>query len=110
METDYAKYRGKCKEFAEQAVKNEPTLRLVKGWYDCPIWGEQQHWWAVRPDGTIFDPTKDQFPSKGLGFYKEYKGILRCEYCSKEVKEEDANMVEHHVYCSDRCYARDIGF
>ena len=75
--TDYQKYRGKCKEFSQEAVLRDPTLRLVRGFYHCPFWGEQPHWWTVRLDGSIYDPTKDQFPSKGLGNYEEFTGPYR---------------------------------
>jgi len=110
-ETDYSRYRGKCKEMSEAACAADPTLRLVRGFYHCPIWGQQQHWWTERADGTIVDPTVRQFPTAGAGAtYEEYDGIIECEYCSKRVSEDDACMVEHHAYCSDSCYARDIGF
>ena len=110
METDYEKYRGKCKQMSEELCAKDVSLTLVKGWYHCPIWGEQEHWWCKKPDGTIVDPTVNQFPSKGLGEYQEYAGIVCCEYCGKEVKEEDAYFVEHHVYCSYKCYGHDVGF
>jgi len=69
---DYLTYRGKCKDLSEEAVRKDPELRLVRGHYFCPIWKrEEQHWWCVRKDGTIHDPAKYQFPSRGLGVYKE---------------------------------------
>ena len=107
---DYEKYRGKCKRFSEELCTQDVTLTLVKGWYHCPIWGAQEHWWCKKPDGTVVDPTAKQFPSKGIGEYEEYVGILCCEYCGTDVKEEDAYLVEHHVYCSYKCYGSDIGF
>lgn len=107
---DYRKYRGKCKEFAEAAVAADPSLRLVRGHYYCPHWGEQPHWWTVRADGSIYDPTAAQFPSKGTGAYIEFNGVIACEYCGKEVPESEAYLVEHHAYCSSKCYGHDIGF
>ena len=108
--TDYEKYRGKCKELSEELCTKDETLTLVKGWYHCPIWGPQEHWWCKKPDGTIVDPTAKQFPSKGIGEYEEYNGVLICEYCGTQVQEKDAYSVEHHVYCSYKCYGKDIGF
>lgn len=109
--SDYLTYRGRCKELAEEACKADPSLRLVRGWYFCPVWGQQAHWWAVRENGEIVDPSVRQFPTKGVGAeYVEFDGMVSCEHCGQEVKEEDAYQVEHHVYCSDRCYGRDIGF
>ena len=108
--SDYEKYRGKCFELASAACTADPSLTLVRGWYHCPIWGNQAHWWCVKPDGTIVDPTAKQFPSAGLGAYEPYDGMITCEYYSKEVPEQDACMVEHHTYCSNECYGHDIGF
>jgi hypothetical protein len=34
-ESDYMKYRGKCKEMSEALVKENPKLRLVRGHYYC---------------------------------------------------------------------------
>ena len=31
----------------------------------------------TRPDGTIYDPTKDQFPSAGLGTYTEFDKVRK---------------------------------
>jgi hypothetical protein len=109
--TDYEKYRGKCKEMSEALCATDSTLRLVRGYYHCPIWGPQPHWWVVNASGEILDPSAAQFPTKGLGAdYEEFDGMISCEYCGRSVLEEDAYMVEHHAYCSNSCYAGDIGF
>ena len=109
--TDYLQYRGRCRELAEQAIAEDLTLRLVRGYYLCPLWGKQSHWWCQRGDGTIVDPSVRQFPTAGIGAeYIEFDGMIECEYCHKQAKEEDAYMVEHHAYCSYECYGHDIGF
>ncbi len=105
---DYLKYRGRCRELAEAAVKVDPTLTLIRGYYHCPFWGEQQHWWCKAPDGKIVDPSKDQFPSKGAGVYVEFDGSYECEYCGKPVKEDDAYFNGHHAYCSYDCAYHDV--
>lgn len=111
MSFDYLQYRGKCKEYAEKLCADDETLTLVRGWYHCPLWGKQAHWWAKKPDGTIIDPTVKQFPTVGNGAtYEEYNSYIDCEFCGKSVHEQDAYFVDHHVYCSDQHYARDIGF
>lgn len=110
MEDNYTKYRGKCKEFCEEAIKNDPTLTLVRGHYHCPVWNTREpHWWCVRNDGAIFDPTCLQFPSEGSGFYEPYNGMITCEVCDKEVKEEDGCIYHNHTYCSEKCLRWDIG-
>lgn len=111
MSTDYLEYRGKCKELAEQAVQADPSLRLVRGFYHCPMWGKQQHWWCERSDGTVVDPSVKQFPTQGaMATYEEYDGNIECEYCNKVVPEDKAYVYAHHVYCSYTCFGHDIGF
>lgn len=109
--TDYLDYRGKCKELAEASVVADSSLRLVRGWYYCPLWGKQAHWWAVKPDGTIVDPSVKQFPTAGVGAeYEEYNGQIECEFCRKELPETQAYFYAHHAYCSYECYGHDVGF
>ena len=74
----YKKYRGKCKEFAERAIKDKPhlNLRLVRGYYNCLFDGRQQHWWCVNENGKIYDPTYLQFKDGGLGGYEEFNGTV----------------------------------
>lgn len=110
MESDYLKYRGKCKEYCDNAIKDDPTLRLVRGWYTCFVWRtREEHWWTVRQDGTIYDPTALQFPSKGLGEYEEFAGMLECAECGKEVSEYDAHPMGAYVCCSYECCGRLVG-
>lgn len=106
-----AQLRGHCKVLAEAAVANDPTLRLVRGWYHCPVWGAQQHWWTVRLDGSIYDPTAMQFPSGGLGKYDEFDGIITCANCGKTVPEAEADIIGngHYAVCSHACYGQFVG-
>lgn len=106
---DYTKYRGKCKEMSEALVAADPTLRLVRGHYYDTMWGEQAHWWCAKPDGEIVDPTKDQFPSKGAGVYVEFSGIVQCDQCGKEMKEEDAIFMSSYPVCSNQCARSLVG-
>lgn len=107
--SDYATYRGKCKEMSEALIAADNSLSLVRGYYHCPIWGKQAHWWVKKPDGTIIDPTKNQFPSKGLGTYEEYDGTVECAECGKVIQEEDANIVGRYAFCSYTCHGRFVG-
>ena len=82
--------RGKCKELAEKACAADPTLTLARGWYIDPIWGREEHWWTVRADGTIHDPTAAQFPMGGVGaWYEPFDGLYPCMECGKEVPEDE---------------------
>lgn len=96
---------GKCRELSLEAAKLYPSLKVVRGHYHCPIWGERAHWWCVRPDGSIHDPTKDQFPSGGFGEYVEFSGMVTCANCGKELQEEQATIDGngHYAFCSYAC-------
>lgn len=109
QEDDYAKYRGKCMEMSKELCDADPTLTLVRGHYHCPYWGEQAHWWVKDKDGNIIDPTKNQFPSKGVGEYLEFNGICHCANCDKEFKEEAGTAYGNYIFCSDECIMRFVG-
>lgn len=109
MPTDYEKYRGKCKEMSEELARQNLGFEVVKGWYTCPIWGRQEHWWCKDSSGRIHDETKNQFPSKGIGEYEEYQGICICEECGKEVAEKDVIPMGRYATCSDLCARRLVG-
>jgi hypothetical protein len=107
--TNYEQFRGKCRELSEAAVAADPSLTLVRGWYICPHWGEQAHWWTVRSDGSIYDPTALQFPSQGAGMYVPFDGYVACEECGTRLLETEAYMDPPHVFCSGTCYGRCVG-
>ena len=109
-QSDYSKYRGKCRELCDVEIENDPTLKLVRGYYFDPIWNrEEQHWWTVRSDGTIYDPSAKQFPSKGNGVYREFDGMVCCEECSKNIFEDDCIMQGRFPVCSPKCAMRLVG-
>jgi hypothetical protein len=94
---------------SEALIEDDPTLTLVRGHYLDPIWGEQEHWWCVKPDGTVVDPTAKQFPSKGNGVYIPFNGIVTCAECGKELEEKSAIMMGRYPCCSDMCCLRLVG-
>jgi hypothetical protein len=110
IQSDYLKYRGKCKEMSEALVAEDPTLTLVRGHYFCPIWNrDEPHWWCVKQDGTIVDPTARQFPSAGGGIYTPFNGMVACAECGKEVPEADAVFDSNYAFCSGKCNMRFVG-
>ena len=110
MLSDYERYRGKCKEMSQAAVDADPSLTLVRGWYWCPIWNrEEMHWWTKRPDGSIYDPTARQFPSKGHGEYIEFSGTYTCAECGKEFPESELITMGNYPVCSGLCARRLVG-
>lgn len=107
---NYLKFRGKCKELSEELCANNPNLTLVRGYYFCPIWNsEEQHWWCKDKTGKIIDPSKDQFPSRGLGFYREFDGTLECSNCGKSMLESEAMFDSNYAFCSTACNMRFVG-
>lgn len=109
---NYLKYRGKCKEFSEQLCINNPQLRIVRGYYYCPILNtEEGHWWCVDKEGNIHDPTKLQFPSAGNGEYREFNGLCVCAECGREFKEDDpkARFYSSYAFCTYTCNCKFIG-
>ena len=107
--SDYVKYRGKCKEYVDKALEEDPTLKAVRGHYYCPMWGKQAHWWCVKQDGTIYDPTVDQFPNPHVGEYIPFDGIMSCDECGKIIKEEEADIDGNYAFCSLSCHMRFVG-
>lgn len=108
--SDYIRYRGKCKEFCDKAILDDPSLVLVRGYYVCPLDGKQEHWWCVKLDGTIFDPTVKQFKTNGAGAeYEEFNGWLECEECGKRILEEDAIPMGRYGVCSNACAKKLVG-
>jgi hypothetical protein len=110
VDDNYLKFRGKCRQYAEAAVKDDPSLRLVRGFYYCPVWGtKEQHWWTERADGTIHDPTALQFPSSGNGRYEEFSGTVECDNCGTCCPEEAAQITGRYAFCSPTCYGKFVG-
>ena len=108
-ESDYAKFRGKCKKMSQTLVDANPELTLVRGHYYCFSWGLQPHWWVKDKSGNIVDPTCKQFPSKGMGEYIEFNGTVDCSQCGKNIKEEDADFESNYAFCSTPCHMRFVG-
>jgi len=109
-EEGYPLYRGKCKEYSEAACAADPTLTLVRGHYFCPIWNtDEPHWWTVKPDGSIYDPTREQFPSKGHGIYTPFDGSVECAECGERVPEQEASLDGRYAFCSYTCHGRFVG-
>jgi len=109
MKDNYSKYRGKCKSFCEEEISKDSSLTLVRGFYHCPFWGKQSHWWIKREDGTIYDPTKLQFPSCGIGEYEEFDGNIECSECGKKVPENEAFIYGNYGFCSSVCACHFVG-
>jgi hypothetical protein len=60
-----------CSSATWDMMRTFPELRRVRGHYYCTIWGPREHWWLIATDGSVVDPTAEQFPSRGTGEYVE---------------------------------------
>lgn len=109
QESDYKKYRGKCKEMSEAECQKDHTLTLVRGHYECPVYGSQPHWWCVTQTGEIVDPTVKQFPFPGAGTYVPFSGHVECAECGKEMEEDAARFEINYAFCSTKCNMRFVG-
>ena len=110
-ESDYIKYRGRCKEFCDELIESNPDLRLVRGYYYEPLWDrEEEHWWCVDINNEIHDPTKKQYPSGGIKeFYREFDGTLECEECKKIITEDQIVSIGRYAVCSNLCAHKLVG-
>ena len=97
--------RGRCSSAVEAMIQAFQELRRVRGHYiiaygdgvhRCP------HWWCETPDGTVVDPTKEQFDYQ-QGRYEEYTGpdpLGKCMWCGEYVWE---NAGWGGAACSEDC-------
>jgi len=109
-ETNYTKYRGKCKEMSEELCRKDPSLTLVRGYYHCPMWGRQPHWWVKDKQGNIVDPTVQQFLTAGIAAeYAEYDGTAECSNCGKDVIVSECRTESNYVFCSEKCHGKFVG-
>ena len=106
---DYNKYRGRCKEMVDEAIALDPSLIAVRGHYWCWQWGKQAHWWCVRPNGEIYDPSIGQFPKPHIGDYTVFSGLIACDECGTEVKEAEATINGYYGFCTYSCAMRFVG-
>lgn len=100
--------RGTCRQAAERLAASEDGLTVVRGWYLDAHWGTQEHWWCVRTDGEIVDPTVEQFPTghlPALRHYVPFEGLYPCVGCGVPV-EEDQTI---DGFCCGACYGSTVG-
>ncbi len=115
--------RGHCRMATGAMIEAFHELRQVRGYYLCPHWGEQQHWWCVALDGSVVDPTAHQFPSKGQGLYRELAGdelpVGKCMDCGSDTfsYEVDGNgdrtgqpNVHAPEFCDAICKQRTVNY
>jgi hypothetical protein len=93
-----------CREVTQSMAEAFPDLKRIRGHYCCPVSGTQPHWWLIDSQGSIVDPTANQFPSRGTGDYVEYAGpepTGKCLDCGELVYTAD-------LFCDDTCRLRTL--
>lgn len=88
---------GDCEQYSKAMAKAFPELTVVYGLYHCPIWGTRNHFWCLTSDDKIIDPTKNQFPSKGIGLY------CITYYCDQSVQVQKEQYAHIDVYRRGAC-------
>ena len=102
---------GACREVTEKMLEAFPHLKRVKGLYHCVFIGERTHWWLVDTDGSVVDPTRMQFPSKGACTYEELSEeeikyrvpIGKCMECGSMIFQPRDGSYQDSTICSEEC-------
>src|SRR3990167_3649327 len=91
---------AKCAEATAEMLTAFPELRRVRGYVLTAAGYDRPHWWLTTVDGTIVDPTADQFADYGGALdYKEHVGPEpsgKCPNCGGFVYDGG-------TVCSDAC-------
>jgi len=90
--------RYTCHQWSHAMVAAFPELRLARGYYMDPIDGRRGHWWCVTADGTIVDPTAEQFWPHG-----EYVELADDEVPTGVCLNCGGDCFHLRAVCSDEC-------
>jgi hypothetical protein len=99
--------RHMCQGRSKAMCEAFPELRRVRGIYHCLAGDRVQHWWCEAPDGTVVDPTAQQFLSQGDGRYEELSDeyiadhfpIGKCPNCGEHIYKGDYST----SFCTKDC-------
>ena len=101
---------GRCHEAVTAMNLAFPDLTKVRGHVHCPQpWGKRGHWWLTTADGTIVDPTVEQFTA-GIYEYEPYKEgddvrLGACMDCGEMFWGPIADAGKK-TFCNSTCEAR----
>jgi hypothetical protein len=105
---------NKCAEWTKEMQEAFPELQRVRGHVILNSGMERPHWWLTAPDGTILDPTSNQFCGSYYGGqwivgylpFDESKGEPKgkCMVCSADSWYESAACSPAHLLELDEYY------
>lgn len=101
---------GTCEQAVDSLIAQNPALTKVAGWYIDAHWGPREHFWATAPDGTIIDPTVEQFPTghvPALRQYQPYAGVYPCPGCGIAISHPERE--DPIGFCCGPCEGATIG-
>lgn len=111
---------GACKSATTKMVADFPELKAVAGRVLSDTMLAQEHWWCVTQDGSVVDPTAEQFElfygtsADRLEYIPfepgDYVRVGRCMYCGFDInakvdvldKPADVFSTE---FCNEDCYS-----
>lgn len=95
--------RGQCSDMTTRMAAAFPELVRTRGHYVCAD-HRHPHWWLIAPDGTVIDPTVEQFAMCGGGLYEPYLGPEPKGHCLDcgELLFSDT------PFCNDECARRCV--
>ncbi len=106
VDRQQGKVAGRCASASAGMAMAFSALRVAKGWCYSDH-GILEHCWCVAPDGSIVDPTAEQFT--GISGYEEWQPgdevqVGRCMNCGTRIYEavEKLEGVRKSI-CSEEC-------
>ena len=97
--------RGRCSRATAEMIEAFPELRRACGFAHVS-WGRDQHWWCVAPDGSIVDPTVNQFGQLGVLQYEELDPndtATRARVPSGTCMDCGGDVYNGATFCSSEC-------
>lgn len=109
--------RAQCGPFTKAFIEKFPELSLRSGFIMFRSGFRSEHFWCVKEDGTIVDPTVDQFhwdpimePAPRYKVFNPEEDEVylgKCPNCGEEIHgiSEGPNALDFTGYCDDECAA-----
>lgn len=94
---------GMCSSATKEMLGAFPELTRVRGWVHDAFVGRREHWWLTAPDGSVVDPTVDQFP--GVYEYEPLDEANPPPLRSGSCMDCGASVFDGATFCDAECEA-----